>query len=85
MTSKYDKSKGTGKRGIDVIVREGGGGEARGILKGGLRRLSLSGVRGLLERWVGVKATLAAFEKRSFPKKLDTLINIAFFLYLTGL
>lgn len=26
MTSNYDKSKGTGKRGIDVIVREGGGG-----------------------------------------------------------
>ena len=30
MTSKYDKSKGTGKRGIDVIVREGGGGRGLG-------------------------------------------------------
>lgn len=30
MTSNYDKSKGTGKRGIDIIVREGGGGGGLG-------------------------------------------------------
>lgn len=32
ITSNYDKSKGTGKRGIDVIVGEGGGGGGGGGL-----------------------------------------------------
>lgn len=85
MTSNYDKSKGTGKRGIDVIVREGGGGGLGDIKRGDLGVYHYVGLGVIREVGWGQR-NISSLRKKKFSKKTGYIDKYCFFfMYLTGL